>query len=246
MTVRIALVGDRNEAVVAHRAIPETLAPARTALGVALAWDWVPTARLGAEKIRAAALAGTHGVWCVPASPYESMEGALAAIRLACEERKPFLGTCSGFQHALIEYLRNVQGWAAADHAESSPEAELGVIVPLACALTGAKGEITFLPDSLLARAYGSLRAGEEYNCSYAFNSASEALLAGSDLRFTAFDPEGEPRGFELSSHPFHVGTLFQPERSASSGRPHPLIMAFVAAAAANTPANVRETPSVG
>ena len=36
------------------------------------------------------------------------MEGVLSAIRFARETGRPFLGTCGGFQHALIEYARNV------------------------------------------------------------------------------------------------------------------------------------------
>ena len=45
-------------------------------------------------------------MWTVPASPYENTAGALDAIRFARETRRPFLGTCGGFQHALIEFAR--------------------------------------------------------------------------------------------------------------------------------------------
>jgi CTP synthase (UTP-ammonia lyase) len=39
------------------------------------------------------------------------MDGALFAIRHAREQNRPFLGTCGGFQHGVIEYARNVLGW---------------------------------------------------------------------------------------------------------------------------------------
>ena len=62
-------------------------------------------------------------MWCVPGSPYHSAEGALAAIRFAREKRRVFLGTCGGFQHALIEFARNVLGVSQAEHAETAPTA---------------------------------------------------------------------------------------------------------------------------
>src|SRR5205809_607084 len=78
-----------------------------------------------------------HGIWCVPGSPYRSMDGALRANRFARENGRPFLGTCGGFQHAIIESLRNVAGLKHADHAESNPDAKMPVIVRLACSLAG-------------------------------------------------------------------------------------------------------------
>ncbi len=63
------------------------------------------------------------------------MDGALLAIRYAREQKRPFLGTCGGFQHAIIEYARNVLGWADADPAETAPDAARPVIAPLQCAL---------------------------------------------------------------------------------------------------------------
>jgi CTP synthase (UTP-ammonia lyase) len=38
---------------------------------------------------------------------YRSLAGALAGIRFACEHGLPFLGTCAGFQHGVIEIARH-------------------------------------------------------------------------------------------------------------------------------------------
>jgi len=167
----------------------------------------------------------------VPGSPYASIDGALRAIRFAREHGRPFLGTCGGFQHALIEYARNVLGLADADHAESSPEAEMPLIAPLSCALVGARGTIRFVPGSALAAIYGAPEAVEGYHCSYGLNPRYRSLLESSPLRISAVDEAGEVRGVELAGHPFFVATLFQPELSALAGTPHPLVRAFVAAA---------------
>ena len=49
-------------------------------------------------------------------------------------------------------------------------------------------------------------------------------------LRIAARDGADDVRAIELDGHPFFIGTLFQPERSAFANRQHPLIRAFVVA----------------
>lgn len=56
------------------------------------------------------------------------------------------------------------------------------------------------------------------------------SLVEKAGLRFTGIDDVGEVRALELPTHPFFIGTLFQPERSALRGEVHPLICAFVRA----------------
>lgn len=63
-----------------------------------------------------------------------ALEGALIAIRYARENSIPFLGTCGGFQHAILEYARNVLGWSDAAHAETDTTGRM-VIAPLTCSL---------------------------------------------------------------------------------------------------------------
>jgi CTP synthase (UTP-ammonia lyase) len=97
-------------------------------------------------------------IWCVPASPYANTAGAVAAIRFARETRRPFLGTCGGFQHALLEYAEAAWGLSTASHAELDPEAPDPVIAKLDCALVEATGEVHFAPGSHLAAVYGACR----------------------------------------------------------------------------------------
>src|SRR5688572_30632912 len=105
--VRVAIVGDYQPSVVAHRAIPEALRLA--GLGdERFVWDWVETADLAADPSEQ--IASFHGLWCVPASPYSNPNGVLQAIRFVRETGRPFLGTCGGFQHAILEYARSVWG----------------------------------------------------------------------------------------------------------------------------------------
>lgn len=230
----IALVGDHDPEVVAHRAIPKALGLAALSLGRAVDAVWVGTEEVAADE--EAALGHVDAVWCVPASPYRSTEGALAAIRRAREGAMPFLGTCGGFQHAVLEFARNVAGISAADHAETNPGGDALVIAPLACALRDVGGRVGFADGSRLRGVYGPADVDEEYMCGYGLNPAFREALEGAGMRFTGFDPDGAVRALELPEHPFFVATLFQPERAALHGHTPPLVRAFVHAATAAKP----------
>lgn len=227
--VTIGLIGDRRDSVPAHQAIPVALENAAEALGIAAAYEWVPT-----ERVRSASrVAAFDGLWCVPGSPYQSMDGALLAIRCAREGRIPFLGTCGGFQHAVIEYARNVLGWQEATHGETDSTATLTVISPLSCGMLNGSGSVQLISGTRIAAAYGTDEATEEYMCSYGVNPDFRASLVAGPLREAAHDDTGELRAVELDDHPFFVATLFQPERAALHERPAPLVTAFLRVCAA-------------
>ena len=119
-TVHVGLIGDHDPRVTAHRAIPHALRLADEACDVGVEFEWVAT-----DEIHSAArVSGFDGLWCVPASPYRNMEGALIAIAHARVHLRPFLGTCGGFQHAVIEYARSRLGWADAEHAGTRLKAQ--------------------------------------------------------------------------------------------------------------------------
>jgi RimJ/RimL family protein N-acetyltransferase len=200
--IRVGLAGDFDAAVVAHRAIPLALERAGAACRVPVEPVWLPTERL-VDAIDCSAFAG---LWCVPASPYRSMDGALRAIRFA----------------------RDLLGWNDAEHAETAPDAARAVIAPLECALVEAPGTVHFSPGTRIAGAYCAGSALEGYHCRYGLNPAIASQLVAGLLRATARDDAGEVRAVELDGHPFFVATLFQPERAALAGRLPPLVAAFV------------------
>lgn len=227
--IRIGLVGDRNLEVRAHAAIPRALDLAGKSLPRPLELVWLTTATLGRGPDDR--LTGLGGLWCVPGSPYENTDAALWAIQGARERPLPFLGTCGGFQHAILEFARHVLGVAGAAHAELSPAAKDPWISELPCSLVGESGLVTMTPGSKAAGAYGKERATEEYHCNYGFNPAYRERMEAAGMKVTGVDEAGEVRIIELEGHPFFVATLFQPELSAYRGVPHPLIRAFGEAA---------------
>ncbi len=242
--IRIALVGDCDPAIRAHAAIPMALHLVSDETGQPIHPAWLNTASL-TRSATAQILGPFNGIWCVPGSPYRSMEGALRAIRFARENRRPFLGTCGGFQHAIIESLRNVGGLKDADHAESNPDAGMPVIGRLACSLENRGGVIRLQAGTKIAAVYRRHEITESFNCNFGFDARYEEQLAGSGLKISGRDPAGEARVVELMSHPFFIATLFQPERSAFTARAHTLIKAFVDAARHVEPANPAAPASI-
>ncbi|WP_443696860.1 CTP synthase C-terminal region-related (seleno)protein [Pseudomonas sp.] len=225
-TLHLALIGDYNPDVIAHQAIPVALQQAADALGLTVHLQWLETDTLSATS----ELQGFDGFWCVPASPYRDTDGALHAIRFAREQRRPFLGTCGGFQHAVLEYARNVLGWADAEHGELVPNAQRAVIAPLSCALVEASDTVRLVAYTRIADAYGTLDIHEGYRCRYGINpDFASALLEGA-LIPSGHDSAGDLRAVELLDHPFFVATLFQPERAARQGVTPPLAIALLKA----------------
>jgi CTP synthase (UTP-ammonia lyase) len=236
---RIALVGDRSANVRAHARIPGLIDALLKRDSIALDPYWIATT--DAEECE---LSGFDAIWVAPGSPYESPAGAIAAVRTARETGIPFLGTCGGFQHALIEYARNVCGLANVENAEVTPDADELLIVPLECSLTGHEEAVMIAPGTLAARISGPGRRTERYHCSYGLNEEYLAPLTAGGLVFSGFDDDGQARIVELPGHPFFMGTLFQPELHGDGTQPHPIVHAFATAAAAKARASRLATPA--
>ncbi|MEO3747569.1 hypothetical protein [Plantactinospora sp. B5E13] len=227
-SARIALVGDRSPHVRAHARIPALLDTLRERDRLDLDVYWVATSDVEDPTT----LVGFDGIWLVPGSPYRSEAGAVAAVRVARESAVPFLGTCGGFQHALLEYARNVCGLVDVAHAENAPDGENLLVEALSCSLVGREGTVLTTPGTLAERVLGTSRSQERYHCSYGINRSYLRTLEEYGLRLSGFDADGDLRIAELPGHPFFLATLFQPELAGDGAVPHPAIRAFAAAAA--------------
>lgn len=196
--------------------------------GLTVTVEWLLTPILEAGRID---LAAFDGLWCAPGSPYRSLIGALGAIRFARERDVPFLGTCGGFQHVVIEYARNVLGFRDAQHAEYDPDASHLFIAGLACSLVGQTMVVAIASGSHASRAYGRPRSTEQYYCTFGLNPAYQALLHEGGLRVVGTDQDGAARIVELPGLRFFLATLFVPQLTSTPQQPHPLITAYLLAA---------------
>jgi CTP synthase (UTP-ammonia lyase) len=257
--IRLAIVGDFDRGVTAHEGIDASLSRAQQTSWPDLSWEWWHTSLLPECPQHLTEVIGVpDGIWCAPATPYAKTEGALAAIRYARESETPFLGTCGGFQHAVLEFVRNVIGDEEAKHAELDPTASSLAITPLTCELVEVSAPIEAIAGTRFAAFYGSDGEREEYHCRYGINPAYLPRLEARGLRCGARDDRGEVRAVEHATHPFFVGTLFQPERRAlrtavgamaagtapgEGGDVHPLVLQFIEAASNRRMRRMRSIP---
>jgi CTP synthase (UTP-ammonia lyase) len=241
--VRIGILGDFNPEFPSHHATNHALQHAASKVELKVESEWIPTPSLtapGAEKI----LERFDGFLASPGSPYKSFDGMLNGIEFARRRDWPFLGTCGGFQYALIEFARNVLGIADADSAENNSGSKNIVIYPVACAVTGRKGgapklsgkvpEIRLRPGSYLQSFYGKDKeiVTEEFFCHFEINPEYEWCAMEAGFPVVARGAQGEIRALESPTHRFFIATLFQPQLSSTEKHPHPVILAFIQAAA--------------
>ncbi len=123
-------------------------------------------------------------------------------------------------------------GIAHASHQESSPDARDPLISALACSLVGKTEMVTIAPGTLAHRVFGRDLSEERFLCNYGLSPKFRERIERRGPRISGFDNAGEARILERTDHPFFIGTLFLPQFSSAPGRPHPLIVAFLRAAA--------------
>ena len=239
--VRIGILGDFDAKSPNLPAVDKALQHAADKLNFRVESQWLPTPSLlepKAEKV----LEGYDGIWAAPGSPYKSFDGMLKGIEFARRRDWPFLGTCGGFQYALIECARNVLGIKDADSAENNSGSKNIVIYPVACAmpkrkkgapkLSGPVADIRLRPGSYLHSFYMQDAVTEEFFCNFEVNPEYEWAAMEAGFPVVARGPQGEIRAIESPSHRFYVATLYQPQLASRAENPHPLVIAFVQAAA--------------
>jgi CTP synthase (UTP-ammonia lyase) len=239
--VRIGILGDFDPESPTLPAIERSLQHSASQLRIQVEAKWVPTPSLVESNLKKV-LEGFDGIWAAPGSPYKSFDGMLKGIEFARRHDWPFLGTCGGFQYALIECARNVLGIKDADSAENNSGSKNIIIYPVACAvasrsgtapkLSGAIPEIRLRPGSYLHSYYAQDVITEEFFCNFEVNPEYEWAAMEAGFPVVARGPKGEVRAIESPTHRFYIATLFQPQLSSKPDKPHPLIMAFVQAAA--------------
>lgn len=238
--LQIAIVGDFDLNKASHWATEAALLHAARRARLELVPTWIPTASLSARSV-SGDLARFDGIWAAPGSPYQSADGMLRAIEYARSHDVPFLGTCGGFQYALIEFSRHVLALPDADSAETgvfSCNVVITAIAPSAARPSATPqrsgGELVLpIAGSLLHGLCGAELQGQ-YFCSFEANRDFEARWEAAGLRVAGRGGAGEMRALWLPSQRFFLGTLFQPQLSSSFERGHPIIEGFARAALAH------------
>ncbi|MBQ7518032.1 MAG: CTP synthase [Bacteroidales bacterium] len=197
------------------------------------------TAENAAEK-----LAGMNGILVAPGFGERGLEGKVHAIHYAREHGIPFLGICLGMQMCVVEFARNVLGFADAASTELNPATTHPVIDLMEDQKrTSVKGGTMRLgayacrleKGSLAASIYGKLDIAERHRHRYEFNGKYAEDFAKAGLVASGHNPDtGLVEVVELPGHPFFIGVQFHPEYKSTPEKPQPLFVRFIAAAKEN------------
>ncbi len=238
--VHIGLVGKYVELKDAYKSIKEALEHAGAANETRMHIKWVHSEKLNAKNV-AKQLAGLSGILVAPGFGNRGIEGKVEAIRYARENKVPFLGICLGMQCAVIEFGRNVLGYADANSTEMNADTTHPVIAMMEEQKTIADKGGTMrlgaypckISEGSLARSiYGRKDITERHRHRYEFNNAYLDAYKQAGMNATGINPQGKlVEIVELKEHPWFVGVQFHPEYRSTVARPHPLFIGFVQAA---------------
>ena len=247
--VEVALVGKYIDLPDAYLSVTEALRAGGFAHRAKVNLRWVPSDDCETPEGAARALDGVDAV-CVPGGfGVRGVDGKVGALRHAREHGIPTLGLCLGMQSMVIEFARNVLGWADAHSTEFDADTAHPVVATMAEQRDIVSGEgdlggtmrlgsypAVLAPGSVTAEAYGTTEVTERHRHRYEVANDVRADLEAAGLVISGTSPEGTLVEFvELPRdvHPYYVATQAHPEFKSRPTQAHPLFAGLVGAALA-------------
>jgi CTP synthase len=179
------------------------------------------------------------------------IEGKIAAVRHARENKVPYLGICLGMQIAVIETARDLCGLAGANSTEFDPDTPHPVVALItewqdrdgrierrdASSNLGGTMRLGAQPcnvkkGTLAHRIYGADVVSERHRHRYEVNDQYVARLEAAGLTISArTQSENLVEMAERSDHPWFFGCQYHPEFTSTPRSGHPLFISYVKAA---------------
>lgn len=238
--VDIAVVGKYVELQDAYKSILESFVHAGAANHCKVKVHYVHSEHLDKQNVEEV-LGPMSGILVAPGFGERGLEGKVVAIEYARTHGVPFFGICLGMQMAVVEFARNVLGYADAASTEVHPDTSHPVIDLMEDQKnTTAKGgtmrlgayDCALQPDTLAHSIYGQNLIKERHRHRYEFNGAYLAEMEAAGLKASGRNPQtGLVEVIELPEHPFFLATQFHPEYKSTPEKPQPIFVSFVAAA---------------
>ena len=249
-SVKVALVGKYVQLNDAYLSVVEALRHACISQDASLDLHWINAENIeseGAEKL----LQGMDAIVVPGGFGNRGVNGKIAAIRWAREQRVPFLGLCLGMQCAVIEWARNLAGLEDASSAELDPNSKHPVIHLLPeqqdVVDLGGTMRLGVYPCRLQTNTTGQSLYNEEvvyerHRHRYEFNNSYRTLLMESGYVISGTSPDGRlVELIELKNHPFFIACQYHPEFLSRPGKPHPLFGGLIEAAQMRVPSSPSE-----
>lgn len=252
--VRIAMVGKYVDLTESYKSLTEALVHAGMHTRSRVVIEYIDSE--GLEQQGTGALTGFDAILVPGGFGRRGVEGKIAAIQFAREQRIPYLGICLGMQLAVIEFARHCAGLAKANSTEFEPKADQPVIA-LITEWKNADGRIEQRSESsdlggtmrlgaqqcpirqgtLAQRIYGNT-VNERHRHRFEVNNTLRPAIESAGLVVSAETPHeqlAEIVELPESVHPWFVGVQFHPEFTSTPRQGHPLFISFIKAAIAHS-----------
>ncbi len=247
--VQVAMVGKYMDLTEAYKSLSEALVHAGIHTRTKVRVKYVDSEQI--ERKGVDCLAGSDAVLVPGGFGGRGVEGKIAAVRYARENRVPYLGICLGMQVAVIEFARHVAKLENAHSTEFNGETPHPVIALITEWVdeTGAvetrnsssdlggtmrlgAQECLLEPGSMARRMYGKPEVRERHRHRYEFNNTYLDALRRAGLSIAGWSTRNQlVEIVELPDHPWFVGCQFHPEFTSTPRGGHPLFSGFVEAA---------------
>ena len=247
--VTIAMVGKYMELLDAYKSLIEALSHAGIQARTKVNVRYIDSEDI--EQQGLSLLDGVDAVLVPGGFGSRGVEGKIAAVRYARENKIPYLGICLGMQVAVIEYARNVLGWSDANSTEfdktsghpvvglitewqdASGETELRTEASdLGGTMRLGAQECSLEPGSKAHACYGKDVIVERHRHRYEVNNNLLPDLQAGGLQISGRSGDGAlVEVVEVGDHPWFVACQFHPEFTSTPRYGHPLFSGFIGAA---------------
>ena len=248
-TINIGLVG-KYDLQDAYKSIRESLSHAGTYNDRKVNISFINSEHITEDNV-AEKLAGQDGIVICPGFGQRGIEGKIVAAHYTRTHDIPTFGICLGMQMIVIEFARNVLGYADANSREMDEKTPHNVID-----IMEEQKNITNMGGTMRLGAYECvLRQGsrvfdiykkehiqERHRHRYEFNNDFQKEYEKAGMMCVGRNPESDlVEIVEIPGLKWYIGTQFHPEYQSTVLHPHPLFVDFVKAAIEN---KTTETPT--
>jgi CTP synthase len=243
--VRIGIVGKYLDLHDSYKSVYEALFHAGLECGVEVELVKIDSTRLeeaeNADSVSKLSEGAVDGILVPGGFGQRGVNGMARAAAWARTNKVPYFGICLGMQVMVIEWGRNVLGWADADSTEFNHdtkhpvvgllEEQIGVENYGGTMRLGAS-ETVLEPETRIFDAYGQPRIWERHRHRYEFSNKYRTEMTEAGLKIAALTPDGNlVECVEWPEHPWGVGVQFHPEYKSKPTAAAPLFRDFIAAA---------------
>ncbi len=238
--VTIALVGKYIQLHDAYISVVEALKHGGISQRATVNIKWIDSETVTDENV-SDLLADADGILVPGGFGDRGIEGKIRAITYAREHAVPYLGLCLGMQLAIVEFARNMIGYADAHSVELNPSTTHPIIdlMPDQNGVEDIGGTLRLgsypcvLDETSKAyQLYQEKTIYERHRHRYEVNNDFRMVLTEHGMKLSGLSPDGRiVEMCELPEHPFFLATQAHPELKSRPNRPHPLFSGFIKAA---------------